>query len=232
MHAPKAAKRERPEKNHFTIHHCSLSSQTARPLLHTDDYYQVVSIDPATDNFALRIERRWFNGTIVTLEWNKIKFDRVTDESGLSILYLQITSYLNNYIKHYVDTHHIIIERQMAINNLASRVCQHVISYFVIMCQNHTKHPVIYEVDPKVKGKLLGVPKGLNRTELKRWGVEKCRELLYTRGDKVGSSILDGSGKKLDDSADTLIQIEALYTLLGLPLTITHPAPSSEIFLL
>lgn len=191
--------------------------------------YQVISIDPATDNFAFRIERRWtdplnpkYCSKIETIAFERRKFRRNV-ENNICNLYGDINEFLDQYHNDYLDSNLIIIERQMADNPKAYRVGQHVISYFLNKLTNHPLNAILVELSPKVKGKALHAPSGMNKNALKKWSIAIALQFLEIRCDYTGINKMKSYGKKLDDLADTIIQIEALFTNWGLPLTPPKP---------
>lgn len=215
MYQKKPSKREKLDTSPYTIMRYDNRPQAQW----TDNYCQVVSIDPATDTYAFRIERRWSNGYIQPLAFERVKFTKELDENRNCLLYMEISQFLDRYLPLYQDCHFILVERQMVPNYRAIRVAQHTFSYFINVARSSTKTPTIIEVDPKLKGKLLDIPKGLNSNFTKKWGVEKSKELLRLRGDHYSITKMESYGAKQDDMADTVIQIEAVMKHFGMPVT-------------
>jgi len=101
------------------------------------------------------------------------------------------------------------------------RLSQHVISYLSLHLKNNNNLTVLLEISPKLKSKELCAPKGISEKELKKWSVIKALELLDVRKDTIAIQIINKAAKsKKDDFADTIVQIEALFSLFGLPLTV------------
>jgi hypothetical protein len=221
MHQPKASKRETPDNNKFTIHTRTKDPNPTSCLVKKRDLI-VVSADPATDNFGFAIEQWFSDGRVITLGFEKVKFDREILESGSSILYNQIYDFLDKYKSIYPKCDLFIIERQMAINYKATRVAQTVFSYYIGVSRLMSTNVLTIEIDPKIKGKILGAPKGCSKKELKAWGVELCINLFKLRGDTEGNRILHSYGKKMDDLADTRIQILAFLISIGSEIAIYH----------
>lgn len=185
-----------------------------------NEYRQYVSIDPARKNLGFRIERRYFlnsekKGLIETLEYVKISIEEnlETDTTIYNKTYDNLTNFLDQYKEYFDETHYIILERQLPENYKATRIAQHVISYFSIYLHDKPLLPSIIEVAPQLKGKMLSVPKGTNNKELKKWAIEKATEILIERNDDFGLEFFDNLKKmkhKLDDVSDALLQIEAI----------------------
>jgi len=219
----KIKKSEAPNRSPYTIY-----SPHTRPVSERNwnqGYYQVISIDPARKNYAMRIERRYHNGWIVPLMFDKISVDAETQEGESTIcnMYEMLTAFFQKYEQFYDDTHYVIIEKQLPQNYKPLRIAQHTITYFSLRLHDKPLLPSIIEVDSKVKGKVLGAPKGITESQLKSWAVEKARELLTIRKDTYSLSVLDHFRSKQDDLSDTVCQAEAVFISWGLLGTIVPP---------
>jgi hypothetical protein len=191
-----------------------------------DEGCQCVSIDPAIKNFALRIEKRYRTGFIETVFMTKIDFSQygdVSESKGATTavdprILAAATSFLNSLLPVMQESRIVGIERQMAINYKSSRIFQHILTYFLIMVTTF-RHPcIIMDISPKLKGRILGAPKNIHKTELKAWGIVKALEISEWRQDKIATQIIKyhkGKSKtKADDIADTIIQMEAWFILV------------------
>jgi hypothetical protein len=212
----KINKTESPDKTPYTVYYPHSIAITQRNW--NQAYYQVVSIDPARKNYAMRIERRYHNGWITPIVFDKVSIESIEETNGVVIYntYEVLTAFLDKYQQFYDDCHFIIIERQLPQNYRATRIAQHTISYFSLRLHNKSLLSSIVEVDPKLKGKILGAPKGINDKQLKAWAVEKARCLLTIRLDEFSLKVLDCFKNKQDDLSDTVCQIEALFICWGL----------------
>lgn len=219
----KINKSESPDKTPYTIYYPHLTPSSERKW--TQPWYQVVSIDPARKNYALRIERRYNNGWITPVVFDKVHIESIEQDDHATICntYQTLTAFLNKYEQFYDQCHFIIIERQLPQNYKATRIAQHTISYFCLKLANKPLLSAIIELDPKIKGKLLNAPKNISDKQLKSWAIEKARELLTIRLDDFSLQVLNCFKNKQDDLADTVCQIEALFKLWGLPQTAPPP---------
>ena len=78
MFKTKAPKSEQPDKTNYTLYHPHTLGAEERKA--PTNYYQVVSIDPAQKNLALRIERRYVKeNKIETVVFDKVD---ITDTIG------------------------------------------------------------------------------------------------------------------------------------------------------
>lgn len=219
--AKKIPKSQQPDKGLHTIYYPHTIPHTERKW--DQGYYEILSIDPGKiKNFSFRIEKRYHNGKIIPLVFDKIDFESIIQEGTTTInnSYQVLTEFLNKYSKFYDDCHFFVIEKQLPVNYPAVRVSQHVISYFSIMMHNKPLLPAIVEIDSRLKGLYLGAPKGIGDKQLKTWSVEKGRYLLTLRNDTFSLQVLDFFKNKQDDLTDTVCQIEALMVYWGLPLTL------------
>ena len=220
----KISKSESPDKTPYTTYYPHSLPHTDRRWI--QPYVQFGSIDPATKNYAVRIERRYHNGWITPVVFDKTSLKTV-DQEGTSTIcttYKTLTEFLEKYIKFFHDCHFIIIERQLPQNYKATRIAQHTISYLSIKLYNTLLLPSIIEVDSKLKGRILGAPKGISDKQLKSWAVEEGRKLFTTRLDDFSLNVLNHFSTKQDDLCDTVCQIEAICICWGIMPTASPPS--------
>jgi len=184
-----------------------------------------ISIDPGDRNFAIRIEGRPFssNAPFTPYLYEKVDFspkDLQTDDNTWR-LFSDISHYLNKHKDRINMAHIVVIEKQLPVNYPALRISQHVITYFMEHLRDLPQLPIILELDPKTKGRLLGAPPNLTKPLLKIWSTDKAREILERRGDSRSIRTLNNAGKKGDDLGDTVTQMEALAKHFGWPTTDT-----------
>ncbi len=98
----------------------------------------------------------------------------------------------------------VIIEQQMRTNSRASRLAQHVWSYFYLV--HPESNPTFIPAHRKTQF-FLG-KNSLSNKERKKWSVEMVREILTGREDNANLTYLESLPKK-DDVADTLLQLMA-----------------------
>ena len=185
---------------------------------------RIISVDPGISNFCIRVEERGIKDyiPIKTLLFDKMHLRR--DEVELTDdLICQYYTTLNNYLDDRLDLFKtcdmVIVEKQLPINYKAVRISQHVITYFMVHLKNIPSLPIIFEIDPKLKGRELGASSHLNSKGLKHWAVEEATKLLTIRNDQHGIEVLRKNKKKADDLADTVCQIEAFFSFKGWPLS-------------
>lgn len=217
----KIPKSQQPNSDPYIVYYPHTISHVERKW--DQDYYQFVSIDPGKiKNFAFRIEKRYHNGKIIPLVFDKIDFESKISEGITTINnnYQILTEFLDKYKQFYIDTHFFVIEKQIPKNYQAVRVSQHVISYLSIILHNYPLLPAIVEIDAKLKGMQLGAPKGIGEKQLKTWAIVKGRQLSILRGDDFSLGVLDFFKNKQDDLCDTICQIEAIASVWGFTTTI------------
>jgi len=190
---------------------------------------RVISVDPGVTHYAIRVEERSTKsvGSIDTLLFDKIGLKKGEQELTtdlVSPLYTFVLDFLDRHKELFRTCHMVIIEKQLPVNYRAVRMSQHTLSYFMILLKNKEPElPMFFEVAPTLKGRELGVPPNLNERGLKLWAIDKARELLTNRNDKVGLAVLNrkvnGRKEKKDDLSDVICQIEALFSYFEWPLT-------------
>lgn len=164
-----------------------------------------VGLDPAIKNFALGIETRNYGKQASTLHLFKFGVKKKV-ENNEQYFCTDFIDMLDKYKEWWPQINLVVIERQMSTNPDAYRIAQHALTYFLLMCPQ----AIIVEVNPKLKGKILGAPKGLTYAATKKWGIEIGKELLIERNDIIGLRALQGKGKK-DDLCDVICELEAFF---------------------
>lgn len=184
------------------------------------------SIDIGIKNFAIRLERRFSSGIAYPIYFDKIDFTKygvdTSDSSGTSTVDPRVlnaaTEFMKTVLPHIKESRLIGIERQMAINTKATKMFQHILTTLLIYAPQFT-YPdcIIFDIWAKLKGKMLGVPQGLNTPALKEWTINRVLEILENRGDTWSINVINhhrGKTKtKADDLADTVAQMEAFFIL-------------------
>jgi hypothetical protein len=176
------------------------------------NYINVLSIDPGRVNLAVRIERWSIDKTITPLLFVKLDLE---EDDAISP-YIKALNFLDKNEELLLTVNIMVIEKQLPFNYKCVRISQHLITYFMTLTMNNDLLPSIYEIDSKLKGECLGAPKSLNDKDLKKWAVTKAIEILEARGDKYSLDILNNIGKKKDDLADTVVQVESLFNYIGI----------------
>ena len=214
-----------PKKEEATNSVLTFHLKTSYP----DDYWyngylNVVSIDPGITNFGFRIETRYADGRVITIEMSRYCFQKsIQIEGYYNSLYQDVTSWLDNYKTAFYNSHVIIIERQLPENYQSLRLSQHLVSYFISLLLGNPIEPLLVEIDPKAKYKYLSAPTGYNKKALKEWGTSLALQILEERKDTSAIALIYGTKgirgqKKQDDLSDTIIQIEAFWKIFNIPI--------------
>lgn len=215
--ALKFSKCETPMKSPINLYYPHSKPDCERDWINKP-YYQILSIDPAITNYAIRVER-WYKEEkqIVPILFDKITLynKEENDEDIVDNVYINLTNFLDKYLDIFTDCNYVICEKQMAVNYRSLRISQHTISYFIMKLKDNELLTSIIELCPKLKGLMLGAPRGMNYNETKKWSVTKCDEILEQRGDEISKLIMSKTKKK-DDLSDTVCQARALLIYLKL----------------
>lgn len=234
-HQRKVPKLQSPDKNEYTVYNPHTIDLSKRE---TGDVVKVISIDPGIRNLAIRVESRGItsnNYPIKTILFEKLKITE--DDRRLAgnndQLYFLMTQFLDKYRELFKTCNFLVIERQLPINYKAVRISQHIITYFLILFKDRMPLlPVVYEVDPKLKGRELGASKHLNERGIKQWSVDCAKALFTKRQDYDALKILQKNKSKSDDLADVCTQTEAFFSFQGWPLTpdkLPEPKPTLKL---
>lgn len=228
MYTKKPGKTQLPDRGPYTEYNPHTRDLSGRQW-EADDHYKVISIDPGTKNFAIRVEVRpkaagsdyqtYATGKIHSVLYRRLRLTDEVDEDCHRTVFDVLTEFFDTNQAVLRDSHFVVMERQLPINYRAVRISQHAFTYLMILLKNNTKLTRFIEVDPKLKGKELGAPPHLTEKGLKEWSVVKAKELFGQRDDQESLEALRRSKIKADDLADTATQVEAFFSYLKLPLT-------------
>ncbi len=224
-YAKKTPKSEKPDSTLYTYHEIISHRNCIR--IWNQGYYRVVSIDPGEKNLAIRIEKRSYDARNITTEifdkHNLYDYSLINpdnDKECKTPIYDMCNKIFDQYMRYFITSHIIIIERQLPQNYRAVRISQSLITYFLITLKNSSLYPMIYEINNKLKTKQLDAPPNLTDKMTKKWAIELCMLILKKRGDDVSLQIIEKAPKrKQDDLSDTVVQIEALFRYFGYPTT-------------
>lgn len=172
---------------------------------------RAVGIDPAINNFAMRIEDWYSDGRIIPVYYNYVSFDYL-EADGTSTLTNQVEDYLARFHHLFLHAHFIFVERQLPTNYRAVTISKYVLYYFASSLRNKGYYPDIVEVSAKIKGKYLGKPTYINKAGLKRWSAAKAKQQLRARGDTWSLDMINNAHKS-DDLGDVVTMIIAMFIL-------------------
>lgn len=210
----------RDDKSDYAVYHPpGITSIPFRGI--PPDGYVCVSIDPAIAAFAIRVERRTATN-VETVVMQKLDFrdhDNTKKNGGSTRVdprtLASLTAYLDSIHGILKEARFVVIERQMAVNYKASRVFQHLVTYFCLMARTYDHTCIVMDVSSKLKAAVFGAPKRMSYNETKAWGIGVALALLEERQDDFAIDVIrrhKGKSKtKADDLADTVIQVEAWF---------------------
>lgn len=230
MFRKKIPKSQQPAKAPYTLYNPHSRSLDERQW--NQNFFRICSIDPARDNFAIRVETRpkdHETEDFITCQlFEKLdlrKMAVVLDNPGDYLkIFDVLSSFLDLHLELLQTCHIFVMERQQIPENVwTNRIAQHTLSYLLLKMKDTPLLPIILEIDPKVKGQQLEAPTGLNYNALKKWSTETAISLLTLRQDEYSLAVFSKYKTKKDDLADTVCQIEALFRLFGWPPT--RPPP-------
>lgn len=185
----------------------------------SQSYRQIVSIDPAYVNFAMCIYRVYENGTCVRMLLLKRDFtEGMSDPKALAeqgTIWRNLHACLAEQDALFRESHIFLIERQnsfsfrgaLATNPKVMRSFGHLTGAIMARYANQGLHPLIAEVCPKLKGRMLGFGDHLTYAQTKSASVAQVKEFMARNfNDQEGLNILKAAGRKKDDLADTVNQ--------------------------
>lgn len=175
----------------------------------SSSYRRVIVIDPGIVNLGIYCEIIWSDGTVQfqgadllsPLKGETNEYSKII-EAGTRI-FDELEDILLN-------SHYIVIESQMLVNMKALSFAQHFISTCCIRLKDKGFSPLIIEINPEMKTKMLNAPSTVKtKPHRKKWCTEKAHEIMTDRGEgKIADDIFKrrnkkGEGKcKKDDIGD------------------------------
>lgn len=183
-------------------------------------WFDILSIDPAVDNIGFRIERRFHNGKVVKLFYEKVDagIEDNADNKNIDIFKLMGRVY---ELKPLIEKCHIcVFESQFAYYNVE---CQwFIIGVIGTIVRDNPLLTIMIAVNSRLKSRMLGCPKDYNRNAIKKWGIVKAIEFCIRSRDFESISIILDETKR-DDITDALIQIVVALKILCLPEPVEFP---------
>jgi hypothetical protein len=187
-------------------------------------WIQVCAIDPAVKNCAIRVERWYPNNKIETIEFSHSDFtlpydkDNVQETGKENFFYTNSCDVLKEICENYLEEcHYIVIESQLSFAYDNVRIQSHITCALCIYLKDKGNRPLIIEMDPKLKTRLLGAPAMKDKKQIKQWAIDKACEFFTEEGDLESLQFMKDLAKirKSDDIADTKCYLKALEILLN-----------------
>lgn len=172
------------------------------------DHVVVTVIDPGITNAAIRQAVRC-NRTkkVVTQLQIKVDFTHETlkreGPGSETSHYTSACRVLDSYAEYFQHSHYILVESQLTINPDMTRMGQHLISHLMNIIKNKGYRPLIVELDPHLKTRLLDCPPKMKKPQYKAWCRDKAVEILKERGDYETANLIETTSKG-DDHGDVV----------------------------
>jgi hypothetical protein len=200
-------------------------------------WIQVGSIDPAIYNFGLRVERWHDDGRIETIIFSHTNFTqhdgfKVQEVGKENFYYANSVRILRAMCKNYLeDCQFICIESQLSFNYDMTRMMSHIIGVLSTCLSEKGNLPILIEMDPKLKTRLLGAPPMKKKDDVKKWAIVKAFEFFEEEDDQESLEFMREMQKckKADDVADVKCQLKVMELLLAtgvLPKILERPKRS------
>ncbi len=185
-----------------------------------NDKFIIMSIDPGTDHFAIRIEERTENGKIIPMYFQKTEIKTMEKRMADPVDLFSYLDTLNDFFKLVTI---ILIEEQLILNlphmrggsskSGMIRLCSWIIGYCLIKIPNAS----VYEISSKVKMRLEKTHKG---EDIKKKSMIRGKEILIQGEDEQSLDFLCKLEKnkfekhrRIHDLTDTICQIDGFIWL-------------------
>jgi hypothetical protein len=182
-------------------------------------HINVVAIDPGIKNCAIRVASMDLKTRAITTQLQMV-FDfthssLTADSKGIGLdtaHYTNIPKVLDKYVDFFRWSHYIVIESQLPINYDLTRMSSELMMYFTLRVRDEGYRPLIIEIDPHLKSRMLDAPPKMSKPQLKTWARNKAIEILKERGDNETAQMIMEVTKG-DDHGDTVCY-EAVWWLI------------------
>ena len=174
-------------------------------------FIQFTCIDPGTVKLAFRVERRYYNdnGLLFVKECVYEMFNPKTFAEKNSMTHSDaVRKFLKSYSKLISKSHFLLVEETFKTNRTVNRICQCIIDFYCDIAESSPNFPYVVEVDDKLKGMELKVPRGKDKDE---WAPERAIEILKSHGNLNSASVIPTLSKARGktDLSDIVNIIEA-----------------------
>lgn len=175
----------------------------------------VVSIDPGITNCGMYVG--YYDTETEkhrSLHLERLEFN---DSTNQYISSLEKLEQLEKSCMYFSSAHYIVIESQMHNVTTNTRMCQHLITYFISKYKDKGNRPIVVEIAAQAKYRLLGCPMGLDKPTRKKWAPNKAIELLEAREceEELVHITEIRSSTKRDDMGDAVCQYHAFFKMLN-----------------
>lgn len=213
---PKSEDEPKTPYNTYWFH--SISRLESQSKIQQRDYIKIVSIDPASKTYSIRTEARFYDGRVIPIVFDlwDIRTSPNVDPDHPDENRANLFRKLDEIKKYIIDVDIVLIERQIPLNVKSRNMMCATIDYFGLLLRDSPRYPIILDIDPKLKGRMLSAGR-LSKVELKQWATCKSREILKLNKDEWSLQRLE-EHKKKDDLADTIVQIEGYLIYIQSPL--------------
>ena len=177
----------------------------ARP----DGLIIMTMIDPGIKNCAFRTSSYDpKTGISKTLLLKKLDFTNSKEH-----YYVEMIVQMEEFKQYFINSHYIGIESQLPINYDLVRMGQHITTYLLTIVRNNGVRPLIVELDPHLKSRMLNAPAKMTKPQLKLWATTKGIELLKACGEFDVAAFVE-SQKKADDYGDVICYEKCMIIIL------------------
>jgi hypothetical protein len=183
------------------------------------NYRAFVTIDPGQTNFGVYMEAVWSNGEGQYLA-HELFHPLESETNDYPAIIAGCSRVFEELYPALLETHYIVVESQVDKNLAAMAMERHFISLCYERLRDTGFRPLIIEINPSMKTKLLDAPTGLSRYQIKKWCIEKAIDILSERGEEDVAHELfirrrkPGEGKnKKDDICDGVCMVRAIVII-------------------
>lgn len=177
-------------------------------------------VNKKSQEFILLLDKIYKNGELILHKNLNLTYGAKKGRILDPVIYHNMVTELDKYKEIFDKCDVVLIEQQMNFgkvkNNMAIKLAQHCYSYFIMrypiiklgnILFNGSKEIIDYPAYHKTQ--VLNAPKGMIKSERKKWAVERVQEIFTS----LGKLNYFDDVKKKDDLADTYLQLQSFKYL-------------------
>lgn len=206
----------------------------------SSDQIVITAIDPGIKNCGMRTSIYTMSTQLSqTLQMCNINFTAegfhpvaAAGTSGMETqYYTAIFLAFEPYLQYFLNSQYICVESQLPINYDLVRMGQHITTYLMTVIRNKGCRPLIVELDPHTKTRMLNAPPKMTKPQIKAWCRLAAIHFLKVNGEPHIAEFLEKQ-RKGDDMGDVVCYEKCMILILlqgvcrlDLPTIIAPPLP-------
>lgn len=210
----RVARINRQAPTNYKLPYIVFNPHTLPACVSTGDDIIITIIDPGLVNCAIRtsiyniIKRKSTTYLMKLINFTSKK------EGDTVHHYTNIFEFLEPFHDYFINSHYICIESQLPINYDLVRFSQHLLTYLMMITRDKGNRPLLIELDPRMKSRMLNAPSKMKKPQLKKWARDMGVYYLRCDDEPELADFLEKE-KKGDDYGDVICYEKCVLLILS-----------------